>query len=222
MTATATAAPAPQAEDPSLASVVLQQITTPPATGAGAAVGGGALNDAPLFEVKLELTETEIRFSPAFDASVENNFQQIVEQLLLDIKQTCDCMPRIVADSALSEDDEDDDGDGDDTAKEDDLEQGQGQELEQELEKELKKHSKPQAVQFNLLAAAKEYSQKMECTGMAAAFFLCSSQKLSRKYPASVYKMSPLPTSCFSHFLFPSRWPDKAGAGDTRCPGGYG
>ncbi|KAH8251731.1 hypothetical protein KR038_005556 [Drosophila bunnanda] len=169
MTATAASAPAPQAEDLSLARVVLQQITTPPATAtsaAGALAGGGAVNDAPLFEVKLELTETEIRFSPAFDASVENNFQQIVEQLLLDIKQTCDCMPRIVADSALSEDDEDDDDDddGEDTAKEDDPDQEQGQVLEPEQDREQEEQSKPQAVLFNLLAAAKEYSQKMECT----------------------------------------------------------
>lgn len=118
MTATATATTTPTAPpvDPGcsagMARLVLQQITTPQATstaGAGASGAPPTANDAPLFEVKLELTETEIRFSPAFDASVENNFQQIVEQLLLDIKQTCDCMPRIVADNAPSEDDEDDD-----------------------------------------------------------------------------------------------------------------
>jgi len=94
-----------------------------------------------------------------------NNFQQIVEQLLLDIKQTCDCMPRIVADNALSEDDEDD------TATVE-FEQEQKQEpngvedQEQELAGQEPEEPKPQAVQFNLLAAAKAYSQKMECSGM--------------------------------------------------------
>ncbi|XP_060647178.1 dynein beta chain, ciliary [Drosophila nasuta] len=95
--------------------LLLQQITTPQATATiipptttttATTAAMGTTNDAPLFEVKLELTETEIRFSPAFDASVENNFQQIVEQLLLDIKQTCDCMPRIVSDNAHSDDEE--------------------------------------------------------------------------------------------------------------------
>lgn len=71
--------------------------------------------------MKLELTETEIRFSPGFDASVENNFQQIVEQLLLDIKQTCDCMPRIVSDNSLSDDDDDDDDVEDDAESEGEL-----------------------------------------------------------------------------------------------------
>ncbi|XP_037943923.1 dynein beta chain, ciliary-like [Teleopsis dalmanni] len=56
----------------------------------------------PLFEVKLELVETEIRFSPSFEVSAENNFQQIVEQLLQDINQTCNCIPRIVGDNALT------------------------------------------------------------------------------------------------------------------------
>ncbi|XP_017082814.2 dynein heavy chain 17, axonemal [Drosophila eugracilis] len=160
----------------SMARLVLQQITAPQATatgGAGAgAAGASPANDAPLFEVKLELTETEIRFSPAFDASVENNFQQIVEQLLLDIKQTCDCMPRIVADNALSEDDEDDDGDTATVEYEQEqklkVKPIQDQEQQQELELEgyeLEQESpKPQAVQFNLLAAAKAYSQKIEST----------------------------------------------------------
>ncbi|EDV95038.1 GH23822 [Drosophila grimshawi] len=85
-----------------------------PTTTATSGTATTTTNDAPLFEVKLELTETEIRFSPAFDVSAENNFQQIVEQLLLDIKQTCDCMPRIVSDKALS--DEEVDGDDDDDA----------------------------------------------------------------------------------------------------------
>jgi len=186
MTATATAKatatstiPADPGASASMARLVLQQITTSQATGGtgaggsgagGSGAGGGAppaINDAPLFEVKLELTETEIRFSPAFDASVENNFQQIVEQLLLDIKQTCDCMPRIVADNALSEDDEDD------TATvEFEQEQEQKQEPKwvedqgQELAGQEPEEPKPQAVQFNLLAAAKAYSQKMECSGM--------------------------------------------------------
>ncbi|XP_053970080.1 dynein beta chain, ciliary [Anastrepha ludens] len=84
----------------------------------------------PLFEVKLELlpaetladamtgtdalyTNTEIRFVPSFKVSVENNFQQIVEQLLEDIQQTShDCMPRrIVDDKALSDENEDNDED---------------------------------------------------------------------------------------------------------------
>nr|XP_032294976.1 dynein heavy chain 9, axonemal [Drosophila virilis] len=124
--ATPTAPPTSNMALPSMARLVLQQITTPQATATiipttvtttttTTTTGATATNDAPLFEVKLELTETEIRFSPAFDASVENNFQQIVEQLLLDIKQTCDCMPRIVSDNALSDDDGDDnDGDGHD------------------------------------------------------------------------------------------------------------
>ncbi|KQS52177.1 uncharacterized protein Dere_GG12117, isoform B [Drosophila erecta] len=152
---------------------VQEQITTPQATsagGAGAAGAGGApptANDAPLFEVKLELTETEIRFSPAFDASVENNFQQIVEQLLLDIKQTCDCMPRIVADNAASEDDEDD------TAtmayeqelrwepKRDTAQEPQLAEEQEEEQEQAHGDPKPQAVQYNLLAAAKaEGSQR--------------------------------------------------------------
>lgn len=87
----------------------------------------------PLFEVKLELmsseaqlareeeadvvthTNTEIRFVPSFNVSVENNFQQIVEQLLEDIHQTSHgCMPRrIVDDKALSDDNEKDDDDDD-------------------------------------------------------------------------------------------------------------
>ncbi|XP_039966059.1 dynein beta chain, ciliary [Bactrocera tryoni] len=88
----------------------------------------------PLFEVKLVLlpaetetqssvaetasdvwhTNTEIRFVPSFNVSVENNFQQIVEQLLEDIHQTSHgCMPRrIVDDKTLSDDNEDDDDDG--------------------------------------------------------------------------------------------------------------
>lgn len=121
--ATTTAPPTSSMALPSMARLVLQQITAPQATAriipattatasettsaAAIAIGTTATNDAPLFEVKLELTETEIRFSPAFDASVENNFQQIVEQLLLDIKQTCDSMPRIVSDNSLSDDDDD-------------------------------------------------------------------------------------------------------------------
>lgn len=56
----------------------------------------------PLFEVQLELAETEIRFSPSFDLSVENNFQQIVKQLLEDVRQTCNCMPRIVVDDQMT------------------------------------------------------------------------------------------------------------------------
>jgi len=133
----------------------------------------------------LELTETEIRFSPAFDASVENNFQQIVEQLLLDIKQTCDCMPRIVADNALSEDDEDD------TATVE-FEQEQKQEPNgiedqgQELAGQETEEPKPQAVQFNLLAAAKAYSQKMECSGMDFVFPISYS---IFRYPFVWYKM---------------------------------
>ncbi|KAH8382612.1 hypothetical protein KR009_004377 [Drosophila setifemur] len=154
-----------------MARLVLQQITMPQATAAAitttatttatTSATSATVNDAPLFEVKLELTETEIRFSPAFDASVENNFQQIVEQLLLDIKQTCDCMPRIVADNALSEEDDDDDEE-----PEQELEQVQKVEEEplqdQEQEQEDIDDPKPQAVQFNLLAAAKAYSQKVE------------------------------------------------------------
>ncbi|ALC45571.1 CG41497 [Drosophila busckii] len=121
--APAAAAPTSSTALPNMARLVLQQITMPqatatimptPTTAATTATAATQVtetpttgqHDAPLFEVKLELTETEIRFSPAFDASVENNFQQIVEQLLLDIKQTCDCMPRIVSDNTLSEDDE--------------------------------------------------------------------------------------------------------------------
>lgn len=89
----------------------------------------------PLFEVKLELlppeaetqsettaasdvwhTNTEIRFVPSFNVSVENNFQQIVEQLLEDIHQTSHgCMPRrIVDDKSLSDDNEDNDGSAED------------------------------------------------------------------------------------------------------------
>ncbi|KAH8326498.1 hypothetical protein KR067_009278 [Drosophila pandora] len=141
-----------------MARLVLQQITVPQATGTtatSAIATSTTANDAPLFEVKLELTETEIRFSPAFDESVENNFQQIVEQLLLDIKQTCDCMPRIVADNALSEDDEDDDANM----------AGAMESLgDQDVAEQECADPKPQAVQFNLLAAAKAYSQKVELT----------------------------------------------------------
>ncbi|XP_068157565.1 LOW QUALITY PROTEIN: dynein beta chain, ciliary [Drosophila tropicalis] len=164
MTATAAATPptTPETEaatkiaTSSMARLVLQQITMPQATTTTTA----AAQDAPLFEVKLELTETEIRFSPAFDASVENNFQQIVEQLLLDIKQTCNCMPRIVADSALSEDEDDDENenDGDDD--------GYDNNDEAQLVKEAKSFQEPrqqQVVQFNFLAAAKAYSEKKEC-----------------------------------------------------------
>jgi len=175
-----------------MARLVLQQITTPQATGGAGAGGSGAggaappaINDAPLFEVKLELTETEIRFSPAFDASVENNFQQIVEQLLLDIKQTCDCMPRIVADNALSEDDEDDTA----TVEFEQEQKQEPKEVEdqgQELAGQEPEEPKPQAVQFNLLAAAKAYSQKMECSGMDFVFPLSGG---ILRYPLVWYKM---------------------------------
>ncbi|XP_034662377.1 dynein beta chain, ciliary [Drosophila subobscura] len=165
MTATATAktppplsAVEPEATSPTpsgtptagVAGLVLQQITVPQAT---ATTTTTTVNDAPLFEVKLELTETEIHFSPAFDASVENNFQQIVEQLLLDIKQTCDCMPRIVPDNALSEEEEEQQQD-DDSCNDDD-----------DPRTQTMANGKHQTVQFNLLQAAKAYSQKMECHG---------------------------------------------------------
>lgn len=85
----------------------------------------------PLFEVKLELlptetetqttvssdmyiwhTNTEIRFVPSFKVSVENNFQQIVEQLLEDIHQTSHgCMPRRIADDKTLYDDTEDNDD---------------------------------------------------------------------------------------------------------------
>lgn len=62
----------------------------------------------PLFEVKLELVGMQIRYQPTFESNVENNFQQIVEQLLLDISRACNCMPRIFRDNSttLSSDDE--------------------------------------------------------------------------------------------------------------------
>lgn len=85
-----------------------------------------------------------------------------MEQLLLDIKQTCDCMPRIVADNALSEDDEDDDANTATVMES----LGDQDETEQECAA-----PKPQAVQFNLLAAAKAYSQKVELTGMDCTLF---------------------------------------------------
>ncbi|XP_067623613.1 dynein beta chain, ciliary [Eurosta solidaginis] len=67
----------------------------------------------PLFEVKLELTNPEIHFVPSFSRSVENNFQQIVEQMLEDIHETShECMPgRIVDDKALSDDADDENED---------------------------------------------------------------------------------------------------------------
>ncbi|XP_037811861.1 dynein beta chain, ciliary, partial [Lucilia sericata] len=63
---------------------------------------------SPLFEVKLELLGMQIRFQPTFESNVENNFQQIVEQLLQDISRACNCMPRIFRDNSttLSSDDE--------------------------------------------------------------------------------------------------------------------
>lgn len=59
---------------------------------------------SPLFEVKLELSGMQIRFQPTFESNVKNNFQQIVEQLLQDISQACDCMPRIFHDTAALSD----------------------------------------------------------------------------------------------------------------------
>lgn len=63
---------------------------------------------SPLFEVQLELVALQIRFQPTFDSNVENNFQQIVEQLLEDINTACSKMPRIFRDksSTISSDDE--------------------------------------------------------------------------------------------------------------------
>lgn len=97
---------------------------------------------------------------------------------MLDIKQTCDCMPRIVADNAPSEDDEDDDTATVDYEQELRWEprEDPAQELQERKKKELELEQeqgdpKPQAVQFNLLAAAKAYSQKMECTGKDFAIY---------------------------------------------------
>lgn len=57
---------------------------------------------SPLFEVQLQLAGTKIQYEPTFEANMKNNFQQIVEQLLQDIQQTCNHMKAIVADNALS------------------------------------------------------------------------------------------------------------------------
>lgn len=62
----------------------------------------------PLFEVRLELLGMQISFQPTFELNVENNFQQIVEQLLHDINTASNCMPRIFRNESatLSSDDE--------------------------------------------------------------------------------------------------------------------
>lgn len=54
------------------------------------------IKSLPLFEVKLELLSIQIQFQPTFMPNVENNFQQIVEQLLQDIRTVYNSMPRIV------------------------------------------------------------------------------------------------------------------------------
>ncbi|KAM7359981.1 dynein beta chain, ciliary isoform 2-T2 [Cochliomyia hominivorax] len=63
---------------------------------------------SPLFEVHLELLNMEIKFQPTFETNVENNFQQIVEELLEDINRACDKMPRIFCENSttLSSDDD--------------------------------------------------------------------------------------------------------------------
>ncbi|XP_061387676.1 dynein beta chain, ciliary, partial [Musca vetustissima] len=52
---------------------------------------------SPLFEVKLQLLYGArcINFVPSLETSEPTNFQQIVEQLLVDIEKACKCMPRI-------------------------------------------------------------------------------------------------------------------------------
>uniref|UniRef100_A0A1I8M433 Uncharacterized protein n=1 Tax=Musca domestica TaxID=7370 RepID=A0A1I8M433_MUSDO len=70
---------------------------------------------APLFEVKLQLLYGArcIHFEPSLDTSEPTNFQQIVEQLLVDIEKACKCMPRIFQDdtplTSSNECDDDDD-----------------------------------------------------------------------------------------------------------------
>ncbi|XP_073817377.1 dynein beta chain, ciliary-like [Musca autumnalis] len=55
---------------------------------------------APLFEVKLQLLHAAqcITFEPSLETSEPTNFQQIVDQLLVDIEKACKCIPRVFQD----------------------------------------------------------------------------------------------------------------------------
>ncbi|XP_030369376.1 dynein beta chain, ciliary [Scaptodrosophila lebanonensis] len=207
MTAKATKAAAlERAEAATNVKAAATSTTTPTMTPLPTATTTTAVGNGALFEVKVELTEAEIRFSPAFDESVEYNFQQIVEQLLLDIKQTCDCMPRIVADNALSEceDDEEDAADNDD-----DNELQQQQKSRQWGKEKIPFMHLNAALPGNLLATAKAYGEKMECATSTKADDLDMLRSAIRNAMADTMQKALAYAAKFNAYAF--LWTQQAG-----------
>lgn len=52
-------------------------------------------NSNPLFEIKLELTEDKIQFSPTLDEQDEDNFQKLLQNLIDDIYRMGHHIPRV-------------------------------------------------------------------------------------------------------------------------------
>lgn len=52
-------------------------------------------NSNPLFEIKLELADVEILFSPTIEPNNEDNFQKLVQNLIDDIYKMGHHIPRV-------------------------------------------------------------------------------------------------------------------------------